>query len=360
MISRRVFVGAAGVGAVMATPMMAAGPALRVVASGTVYRGGLIAGCAQCGNGDLLLSFNSGGDLSPGQRGGVLRSRDGGKTWSEPETWFDSVFQRGGIEIGCSLTRLANGRLLLPYADGFYLDATRKKLERNALLFCPVSDDHGRTWRNRKAQAFGGFEAFAFGRVVETAGKLLMPVWGAYDVRGVWGAGLVQSRDGGETWGEWRSIVRGAGDETPIAALPDGRVLALIRGYTADLRQPYRDRPFHVAWSKDGGETFSAPQAVNLRGTSPSLHISPKGRLLAGYRSMLPGANCHVASSADGGASWNFELELALPGSTWKSAGYPVLTNLPGGKMLATFHNRNVSEANENYWQLYWNLLEEA
>ncbi|MBI4909566.1 MAG: exo-alpha-sialidase [Acidobacteria bacterium] len=333
---------------------------LRVVGSGVVYRGGLIAGCGLCENGDLVLSFNNGGDLSPGQRGGVLRSRDGGKSWGEPETWFESVYQRGGVEMGCSLTRLSSGRLLLPYADGFYLDPTRKKLERNALLFCPVSDDCGKTWRSRKAQSFAGYEAFAFGRVIEVSGKLLMPVWGSYDVRGTWGAGLVQSRDGGETWTDWRSIVRGAGDETPIVALADGRVLALIRGYTPDLKQPYKERPFHVAWSKDGGESFSAPQSVNLRGTSPSLHISPKGRLLAGYRSTLPGANCHVASSPDGGASWSFDLELSLPGGAWKSGGYPVLTNLKDGRMLATFHNRDVSAANEAYWQIYWNLLEEA
>src|SRR5689334_5272939 len=75
---------------------------LRVVARGVVYGGGpgIIAGNARAANGDLLVAFNTGGDLSAGQRVGIVRSRDEGRTWSSVETWFDSVFKRGGIEAG--------------------------------------------------------------------------------------------------------------------------------------------------------------------------------------------------------------------------------------------------------------------
>lgn len=292
----------------------------------------------------------TGGDLSAGQRTRLVRSRDGGITWGEPELEFESLFTRGGIEAGCSLTRLRSGRMLLPYADGFYLHREQKgNDDRHALLFCPYSDDAGRTWVGRKAQAFEGLEAFAFGRVVELPDEtLLLPLWGAYDRQGVWGSGVLKSRDSGVTWGDWRSIVREHGDETPIIRLADGRILALIRGYVSEP-----SRPFHVAHSRDGGATWSAPVRVNLNGTSPSLHITTKGTLLAGYRSTLPGANCHVASSSDGGLSWTFELELALPRGEWHSGGYPVLENLPGGKILATFHNRQPN------WYVAYNILEE-
>ncbi len=324
---------------------------LKVIDKGVVYdkTTALIAGNCLCANGDLLVAFNSGGDLSRGQKTGLVRSTDGGKTWSEPEHWFESVFKRGGIEAGCSLTCLSNGRLLLPYADGFYLHPG-KDFDRHALLFCPTSDDNGKTWQNTKAECYEGLEAFAFGTVVELPdGTLLLPLWGAYDKQGVWGSGLVKSKDGGDTWGDWRSIVRGHGDETPIYLLPDGRLIALIRGYTSDA-----ERPFHVAWSEDGGDTWSEPLKVNINGTSPSLHITPKGRLLAGYRSTLGGGRCHIASSEDLGRTWRFELEVELPHGTWHQGGYPAFENLPDGRIFVTFHN------NQPSWYVAYNVLEEV
>lgn len=325
---------------------------LRVVGKGVVYDGGpgIIAGSCRCKNGDLLVSFNTGGDLSAGQRAGLVRSWDGGRTWGAPETWFDSVFQRGGVEAGCSLTRLAGGRLLLPYADGFYL-RPGKSSDRHALLFCPVSDDDGRTWTHRKARDFEGLEAFAFGTVAELpGGTLLLPLWGAYNRQGVWASGVLKSRDAGETWGDWRPITREHGDETPILLLPDGRVLALMRGYTRDP-----GHPFHVSYSADGGDTWSEPRRIAVNGTSPALHLTPKGRLLAGFRSTLPGGRCHVCASTDSGLTWSAPLELALPAGTWDRGGYPAFENLPDGHIFVTFHNGTPPR-----WHVLYNLLEEA
>ena len=91
-----------------------------------------------------------------------------------------------------------------------------------------------------------------------------------------------------------------------------------------------------------------------MNGTSPSLYLTPKRRLLAGYRSTLKGANCHVASSGDGGLTWKFELELALPKGTWKSGGYPAFESLPEGRIFVTFHNADPD------WYVGYNILKEA
>jgi len=322
---------------------------LHVVASGIVQdrAPALIAGVCRTACGDLLVCYNSGGDLSPGQTAALVRSADGGRTWGEPETRFASVFARGGVEAGCSLSRLSSGRLILSYADGFYLHPGTDNYDRRALLFCPVSDDGGHTWSGRQAQDYEGLEAFAFGRIVQLrGGDLLLPLWGAYQQQGKWIPAVLHSPDGGETWKGW-SPIADHGDETPVVLLPDGRVLALLRDYT--LSDPRR--PFHVAWSEDGGESWSAPWQVALCGTSPSLHVTADGRLFAGYRSTEPGGNCRLATSADGGRSWESVLELRLPHGQWHYGGYPVLEDLPDGRLLAVFHNRDPE------WYVGYNIL---
>ncbi len=356
-MDRREFLGKAGSGVVAGSLLMASSAQgsetsevtlpksagrVKVVEKGVVYdkSAAIIAGVCRCKNGDLLVSYNTGGDLSPGESVGLVRSTDGCKTWSSrPEIMIESVFKKGGIEAGCSLTCLSNGRLLLPYADGFYLHRNLKdNYDRFALLFCLTSDDNGHTWQNGKAQSYDGLEGFAFGKVVELpGGKLLLPLWGARDRRDTYSSGVVQSRDNGDTWSDYRVIGPDHGDETSIVLLPDRRVLALIRGYALDPT-----RSFHVGYSSDGGETWTVPKKVNLIGTSPAVHLTPKGLLLAGYRSTLgkpTDGRCHISSSLDNGQTWDFETELQLTHGVWAWGGYPAFANLADGRILVTFHD---------------------
>ena len=336
---------------------------VKVVEKGVVFAKStaIISGVCRCKNGDLLVSFNTGGDLSSRQHTGLVRSTDGGKTWSDrPEAMFESVFKKGGIEAGCSLTCLSNGRLLLPYADGFYLYPKQKgNDDRFALLFCLTSDDNGHTWQNAKAQSYDGLEAYAFGKVVELpSGKLLLPLCGARDRRGTYSSGVVQSRDNGDTWSDYRCIAPDRGSETPIVLLRDGRILALIRGYHGQDYDAVSARDFYVGYSPDGGETWTVPQKVNMTGTSPAVHLTPKGLLLAGYRSTMGQATdgrCQLSSSLDNGQTWEFELELQLTQGQWNYGGYPAFVTLADGRILVTYHNN----AAKVPWHTEYNILAE-
>ena len=336
---------------------------LRIVGKGIIYDKGtaLIAGVCRGNDGDLIVAFNTGGDMSPGQRVVIIRSKDGGRTWGEPEAEFSTVFQRGGVEVGCSLSRISSGRLLLPYADGFFLKLGERQfselfrtneLETSALLFCPYSDDNGKTWLNAKAQRFEGLQGIPFGKVIELpGGGLVMPIYGEYDRRGVTRPAVLHSRDGGVSWSGYRPIAD-HGNETAILRLANGRLLALIRGYSVESGDS--EYPLYTAYSEDGGDTWAPARRTSMKGTSPALHLAPGGKVLAGYRSVLEGGRCHVSSSDDAGVSWAFELELEVPTGAWKSGGYPVFETLPDGTIFTSFHNASPT------WHMAYNILSEA
>lgn len=323
---------------------------MQVVETGIVHdkSSALIAGVCKSAGGDLLLVYNSRGDLSAGEQAFVVRSQDQGRTWGDPETSFESIFVEGGIEAGCSLSCLPDGRLLLPYTDGFYLHPKTDNYDRRTLLFCLTSDDEGRSWGNRRAQRFAGLEAFAFGKIISLSdGKLLLPLWGTLDVHGTCNPGVLKSTDRGETWSDYRSIAQ-RGNETPIVLLPDDRIMALLRGFTDEPNYP-----LHIAYSDDAGNTWTVPRKTSVEGTSPSLHITSKGTLLAGYRSTQESGNCRVAVSADLGATWDLALELELPHGTWDYGGYPVFENLASGDIFVSFHNAVPT------WYVAYNILQE-
>lgn len=117
----------------------------------------------------------------------LLRSRDGGHTWGD-ETL---------VAVGHNETSYA----FLP--DGRLLGATRSESGHVATLF---SDDGGRTWSQpvqvtRDGEHPADLTVLASGTVQLTFGRRIRPM----------GAGVLLSRDGGETWNLEREVLL-AGD----------------------------------------------------------------------------------------------------------------------------------------------------
>lgn len=156
----------------------------------------------------LLLTWNHGEDHEGEIRAGRSRfggrkpfhavSRDGGRSWSPPRDLSESAdrpewgWYATGPGNGIQLARGAfAGRLVVPAnhsTDGVY--------DAHALL----SDDHGETWRvGRGTVATGANES----TVVELAdGTLLLNT--RMQTHGQKLRGIALSRDGGETWEDFR------------------------------------------------------------------------------------------------------------------------------------------------------------
>ncbi len=87
------------------------------------------------------------------------------------------------------------------------------------------------------------------------------------------------------------------------------------------------NRDLFLAYSTDGGRTFSANRKVATEACpccKTSLAVSPDGTLYAGWRQVLPGNFRHIAvvSSKDGGAS--FSSPVIVSDDRWVLQGCPV------------------------------------
>jgi hypothetical protein len=347
-------------------------PHLKVV-SAVVVAPGTGPGVTRAGNGDILVTI-----------GAVLcRSTDGGKTWSAPEQI--KITPQLGVPVGSALgiTTLSDGTLLWPMNEE---KVNQPYTNRECRLYVLRSEDHGKTWTQREPMKVDARENWAYGKIVEMPdGTLLLPVWGMYTLGERWKASLLKSHDKGRTWPDYRVIAwdpyaGGREDngfnETSLARLPTGEVLAIVRqqqvhSYPDERPKDYSEpaQEFYRTFSRDGGDTWALPQPLVLRGTSPALHVSARGTLLLGYRDtpQAPGdaqpRGLAVRVSGDKGVTWTNELQLVDPERTDDdragAVGYPDFTNLPDGKILAVFYSGKPAGKDRAY-RIIANVLEEV
>ena len=168
-------------------------------------------------------------------------SDDEGRTWSDPRTIYRA--KSAAPQALGTLTRVGE-QLIAPFVDG----------DR---VYQLVSQDDGTTWGLSAPIDCSPLQAATpYGRLVQIDHELLMPLFGKLSVAGrmVDCSGLLRSRDGGKTWGNF-TVIACDREEGKIAYGPtavhvdtSGRLLAMI---SVDDRFIYR------SISTDGGVTWS-------------------------------------------------------------------------------------------------------
>ncbi|MBN2723729.1 MAG: hypothetical protein JXR95_06630 [Deltaproteobacteria bacterium] len=308
-------------------------------------------------NNKIFVSLNTDGDISSGQRLRLMVSRIDSMKFEEIELNFSSVFHNGGLEAGCSISEGDENRIFLPYSDAHYINR-EKTLDRKALVFCPWSDDEGKTWNSSKALDVENYEAFAYGKILKTGNKLKMPIWGSKYQGGKWESGYLQSYDNGQTWCDYRTICKMC-NETVIENYRGG-IVALIRGYgiwysgheEVSIKSEHDPKPLHMI--VDSGDGISVPPTFSgIRGTAPSLYRVSDSILLSGSRSIRPGGGCVLSVFSEDTEKFSEILELKVPTGEWRYGGYPVISSIDKSTLFVTFHHMH-----ENRWCCSWNIVE--
>ncbi|MBI1354567.1 MAG: exo-alpha-sialidase [Acidobacteria bacterium] len=295
----------------------------------------------------------------------VKRSADGGRTWSaHTVVWDDGLNTCGNA---CPVVDQRTGRIVLLMTwnrgEDHGGDLHKGTAQGTRRVFVATSDDDGRTWskpreitaETKAADWWWYATGPGVGIQLERGphkGRLVIPANHSSAANG-YGAHTIYSDDGGETW-KRSNAIQPACNESQVAELADGTLMMNMRSQspTNQERTGYRS----IAFSRDGGATWSAPefdahlgdpavQASLLRFSwsedggdrlvfsNPSPPIQPaRGERI----------DMTVRASPDGGKSWPWARQIHHGPS-----GYSSLTRLPDGSIGILFEGgeKSYSEA---------------
>lgn len=300
-------------------------------------------------NGELLAVSSGGREahVCPFGRVELMRSTDGGKTWSWPEVLMDSaiddrdaglcVTDKGTILV-TTFTSLAFQKTLKD-ASGWPADrlarwnavsrrGSQPQFENLLGTWMLRSEDGGMTW----SQPYRVLVNSPHGPSAVSGGRLL------YAGKQLWSGGgkigVCESKDDGRSWKWLAEIPARPGDtvsdyhELHQVETADGGLVVHIRNHSKQ-----NERETLQTESSDGGKTWSVPHPIGVWGLPSQLARLRSGVLVMSYGYRRAPRGNHARISRDGGRSWSEPLVLSTDGSG--DIGYPSTVELPDG-MLAT------------------------
>lgn len=324
----------------------------------TVYHdGGQFPVLAALPSGAIVAVLRGGaGHVGLAGRVEIIRSLDGGHTWTPPAVVADSDRDDRNPAFGVS----QQGTLILAYhrtgnytADGTYAPAEfAARGERPVEVMITRSHDGGLTWERPYPLGLPILETGSpFGKIASLPdGTLLMALYGPQHpaLLGALAADLspqahcsyvLRSRDNGLTWTE-PTVIGVNVNETGLLALPGGAVLAVMRGDVPN-------DSLAVTRSTDGGVTWSAAAQLTAPRQHPADLVALRdGTILLTYGNRNPPYRVEGRVSRDGGQTW-LPTILALSGHLYgynvveprpTDLGYPSSVALPNGRGVTLYY----------------------
>jgi hypothetical protein len=222
-------------------------------------------------------------DAPRGGRAHIMRSDDGGWTWSKPSVLIDTP----GDDRAPAPVQLSDGTLLCSFF-----------VWPHKMVGIIRSMDDGKTWEQEPRFLKGPFRwTGGNGPPIELPDRsVLMATYaGSGAENGKMQQGIFRSGDKGATWEHLATLDAPFNlDEPHIAALPDGRLVTICR------------REGAVARSVDQGKTWTTPVPLPFKIYDPWLLPLKDGTLLCVHGSYTEGQRgLRAILSPDGGTTWH-------------------------------------------------------
>ena len=324
-------------------------------------------------NGELLLVCSGGREshVCPFGRVELMRSSDGGKTWSWPRVLLDGPIDdrdagvvetaRGSILV-TTFTSLAfepmipsaqqkgswsQEKLARWTAARDRISAEQRQKELGVWMI--RSTDGGTTWSSRydcRVNSPHGPMQLSDGRLLY-AGKEL---W-----HGERRIGVCESNDDGKTWRWLAAIPTRQGDnrkdyhELHCIETKQGRLIAQIRNHNSKNRQETLQTE-----STDGGKTWSIPHSIGVWGYPSQLLKLGDGRLLMTYGHRRAPIGCQARLSEEG-RTWSDPL-IIYGDAASSDMGYPTTVQLDDETLVTAWYEVQRGSANAVLKQARWKI----
>lgn len=329
---------------------------------------------ARRANGQLLLVCSGGREshVCPFGRIELIRSHDGGTTWTWPEVILDGPID----DRDAGVLETAKGTLLVTTFTSLAYEPllqnaekagnwTAEKLarwqaahqrvsaeQRQAALgvWMKRSTDGGVTWSGR----YDCLVDSPHGPIQLADGRLL------YAGKELWRephrVGVCESTDDGKSWQWLAEIPARDGDdhdkyhELHAVEAADGRILVQIRNHNArNAGETLQSE------SADGGKTWSEPHSIGVWGLPSHLLRLRDDRLLMTYGHRRAPLGNQARISDDHGRTWSEAIVLSGDGASG-DLGYPSTVQLDDGSFVTVWYESLKGGTHAQLRQATWRL----
>jgi len=280
---------------------------------------------AKTPDGDLLAVFS--GDrtahVSPDGKIQMVRSSDGGQTWSGPITIYDTPID----DRDAGIIQTSKGTMLVSWFTGPYGGQWQGH-------WIVRSTDSGHTW----SEPIKTEVTSPHGPIQLSDGRLLFLGQRPHESHGAdFDVGIQQSRDDGLSWQTIGTfpVPEGAKmlsyDEVHVVECTSGKLVAMFRDC-------YGKHYIRQSESTDGGYTWSAPHITPIRGYPPNVIRLHNGWLLVVYGKRWRPYGQFACISKDEGRTWEIENEIRLSRAPNLDLGYPASVQLDDGSIWTVYY----------------------
>lgn len=307
-------------------------------------------------NGEVLMMWREGTEhISDDGDVVMLRSKDGGRTWSGRQVI--AGIEKSDEREGCGI-QLRDGTIVvgifynnLYNPDGTYNYRHQNLLnEKNRLgAYVITSEDNGQSWSkpnyiDTSGMPFRNVEGPTDAPIEMPDGSILMAIIG-YNFEGDEGnrsSVMLRSADKGKTWKYYSVIASDKGNklggfmEPGIVRTKSGRLVAAMRNHAGE-------NAIWATYSDDDGKTWAPAQKTAMIGHPVDLIQLSDGRVMATY-GIRPSVHTRPGGvracfSADNGKTWDITTEVQLRNDFFNwDVGYPESMELPDGRVFTVYY----------------------
>jgi len=311
---------------------------------------------ARTAAGELLVAFSGDreGHVCPYGKTQLVRSTDGGKTWSQPQTIHHTPLD----DRDAGLLVSPKGTLLVTWFTSLAFEQGRPMPDRWKADVAKITDEDRRRWLGdwvRRSEDGGktwgdyidSLVSAPHGPIALRDGRLLY-----LGINQKVGSdksppcppgeriAAAESSDDGKTWKRIGfipipdGVAPGSFHEPHAVETADGKLVCMIRHHG----QP-GDQVLWQSESADGGKTWTTARPTEIWGLPPHLIRLSDGRLLVSYGHRRKPFGQRACLSADGGKTWDLAHEILIRDDAASGdLGYPASVQLDDKTILTVYY----------------------